>query len=76
MPQIGTALVKEGEVVEAGQQLIGGWMEGQYTGVRYMHASRRSISKSLVLSRTRRRTRTRRKNCNTRKREKIWNYIK
>lgn len=36
----GTALVKEGDVVEAGQKLIGGWMEGKYTGVRYMHAQR------------------------------------
>lgn len=35
----GTALVKEGDVVEKGRKLIGGWMEGKYTGVRYMHAS-------------------------------------
>ena len=35
----GTALVKEGDVIEAGDKLIGGWMEGQYTGIRYMHAS-------------------------------------
>ena len=35
----GTALVKEGDVVENGRKLIGGWMEGKYTGVRYMHAS-------------------------------------
>ena len=35
----GTALVKEGDVVESGRKLIGGWMEGKYTGVRYMHAS-------------------------------------
>ena len=35
----GTALVKEGDVIEQGEKLIGGWMEGKYTGVRYMHAS-------------------------------------
>ena len=35
----GTAQVEEGDVVEQGQKLIGGWMEGQYTGVRYMHAT-------------------------------------
>ncbi len=35
----GTELVKEGDVVERGRKLIGGWMEGKYTGVRYMHAS-------------------------------------
>lgn len=35
----GTALVKEGDIVENGTKLIGGWMEGKYTGVRYMHAS-------------------------------------
>ena len=35
----GTALVKEGDVIEQGEKLIGGGMEGKYTGVRYMHAS-------------------------------------
>lgn len=35
----GTAQVKEGDVVEPGQKLINGWMEGKYTGIRYMHAS-------------------------------------
>ena len=34
----GTAAVKEGDIVEKGQKLINGWMEGQYTGIRYMHA--------------------------------------
>lgn len=29
----------EGDVVEKGKILINGWIEGQYTGVRYMHAS-------------------------------------
>ena len=38
----GTAQVKEGDVVEKGDKLIAGWMEGKYTGVRYMHASRRN----------------------------------
>ena len=35
----GTALAGEGDVIEPGTKLIGGWMEGKYTGVRYMHAS-------------------------------------
>lgn len=35
----GTALVKQGDVVKQGTPLIGGWMEGKYTGVRYVHAS-------------------------------------
>ena len=35
----GTAVCKPGDVVEKGDKLIEGWMEGKYTGVRYMHAS-------------------------------------
>lgn len=35
----GTPQVKEGDIIEKGDQLIAGWMEGKYTGVRYMHAS-------------------------------------
>lgn len=35
----GTAKVKEGDVIEKGDELIAGWMEGKYTGVRYMHAT-------------------------------------
>ncbi len=35
----GTALVTEGDIVEKGDTLIAGWIEGQYTGMRYMHAS-------------------------------------
>ena len=34
----GTANVKVGDVVKAGDILINGWMEGKYTGVRYVHA--------------------------------------
>lgn len=34
----GTALVKVGYVVEEGDILIGGYMEGKYTGTRYVHA--------------------------------------
>lgn len=36
--QNGTPLVKEGDVVKAGTPLIAGWMEGKYTGTRYVHA--------------------------------------
>ena len=35
----GTALVKVGDIVTENTILIGGWMEGKYTGVRYVHAS-------------------------------------
>lgn len=35
----GTSLVKEGDVVKEGSVLIGGWLEGKYTGIRYVHAN-------------------------------------
>lgn len=34
----GTALVKVGDIVEEGTNLIGGYMEGKYTDIRYVHA--------------------------------------
>ncbi len=34
----GTATVKKGDVIKKGDILIGGWMEGKYTGTRYLHA--------------------------------------
>ena len=34
----GTALVKPGDIVKEGDNLIAGWMEGKYTGRRYVHA--------------------------------------
>lgn len=34
----GTALVKPGDIVEKGDVLIGGYMEGKYTDTRYVHA--------------------------------------
>lgn len=40
----GTKIVKEGDIVSKGSILIGGWMEGKYTGTRYVHASRRDYS--------------------------------
>lgn len=36
--QNGTVLVKEGDFVKKGTPLIAGWMEGKYTGTRYVHA--------------------------------------
>ena len=36
--QNGTALVKPGDVVKKGTILIGGWIEGKYTGTRYLHS--------------------------------------
>ena len=35
----GTPLVKEGDIVKANTPLIGGWLEGKYTGMRYVHAN-------------------------------------
>ena len=34
----GTANVKVGDTVNVGDVLINGWMEGKYTGIRYVHA--------------------------------------
>ena len=36
--QKGTANVKVGDTVKEGDVLINGWMEGKFTGVRYVHA--------------------------------------
>ena len=36
--QDGTANVEVGDTVSAGDVLINGWMEGKYTGIRYVHA--------------------------------------
>ena len=36
--QTGTANVKVGDTVNSGVTLINGWMEGKYTGIRYVHA--------------------------------------
>ena len=36
--QNGTALVKVGDLVQEGTMLIGGWLEGKYTGTRYVHS--------------------------------------
>lgn len=35
----GTILVQPGEVVKRGSILVGGWIEGKYTGTRYVHAN-------------------------------------
>lgn len=34
----GTIAVKPGDVINKGTTLINGWMEGKYTGIRYVHA--------------------------------------
>lgn len=36
--QNGTPMVNEGEVVKKGTVLIAGWLEGKYTGTRYVHS--------------------------------------
>ncbi len=36
--QNGTALVKVGDVIKNGNIIVGGWIEGKYTGTRYVHA--------------------------------------
>ena len=36
--QAGTANVKVGDTINIGEVLINGWMEGKYTGIRYVHA--------------------------------------
>jgi len=35
----GTSLVNPGDIIKKGTILIGGWMEGKYTGIRYVHSS-------------------------------------
>lgn len=37
--QNGTPLIREGEIVKKGSVLVGGWLEGKYTGTRYVHAN-------------------------------------
>ena len=37
--QNGTLQIKEGDIVKKGSILISGWMEGKYTGIRYVHAT-------------------------------------
>lgn len=36
--QDGTANVKVGDIINEGETLINGWVEGKYTGIRYVHA--------------------------------------
>ena len=40
--QNGTPLVKEGDIVKQGDILVAGYLEGKYTGVRYVHARGRN----------------------------------
>ena len=44
----GKYLVKEGDVVQKGAILIGGYMEGKHTEPRFVHSIRRSTGKSMV----------------------------
>ena len=50
--QNGTANVKVGDTVNAGTILINGWLEGKYTGIRYVHAKRRNRSKKFGIQNT------------------------
>ena len=43
--QNGTAQVKQGDVVKKGAVLIAGWLEGKYTGKRYVHSNGSVIGK-------------------------------
>lgn len=43
--QNGTAQVKQGDVVKKGTVLIAGWLEGKYTGIRYVHSNGKVIGK-------------------------------
>ena len=43
--QNGTLQVKNGDVVKQGSVLIAGWLEGKYTGVRYVHATGQVMAK-------------------------------
>ena len=36
--QNGTPLLKEGEEIHSGDIVIGGWLEGKFTGIRYVHS--------------------------------------
>lgn len=47
----GTLLVESGDVVKKGTLLIGGWIEGKYTGTRYVHA-KGSISAKVLYTKT------------------------
>ena len=39
MAQNGTPLVKNGDLIKKGTVLISGWLEGKYTGTRYVHSN-------------------------------------
>lgn len=43
--QNGTLQVKEGDVVKKGTILVSGWLEGKYTGTRYVHATGKVVGK-------------------------------
>lgn len=49
----GTALVKMGDVVTEGTPLIGGWVEGKYTGMHYVHATGEIKAKTWYTSKKR-----------------------
>ena len=43
--QNGIPVVKEGDIVTKGDVLIAGWIEGKYTGTRYVHAEGEVVAK-------------------------------
>ena len=46
----GTPLVKEGDLVTKGTILVAGWLEGKYTGMRYVHANAEIQAKTWYTS--------------------------